>query len=56
MSLLMDGTIERARDISKGSKYNNYGIHGTGLATAADSLAAIKNIILKSMPSIAKPG
>ena len=42
MSLLMDGTIERARDISEGSKYNNYGIHGTGLATAADSLAAIK--------------
>lgn len=42
MSLLMDGTIERARDISLGTKYNNYGIHGTGIATAADSLAAIK--------------
>lgn len=42
MSLLMDGTIENAKDISEGSKYNNYGIHGTGLATAADSLAAIK--------------
>lgn len=42
MSLLMDGTIERARDISEGNKYNNYGIHGTGLATAVDSLAAIK--------------
>ena len=38
----MDGTIERARDISEGNKYNNYGIHGTGLATAVDSLAAIK--------------
>lgn len=42
MSLLMDGTIERAADISMGSKYNNYGIHGTGIATAADSLACIK--------------
>lgn len=42
MSLLMDGTIEQGRDISDGGKYNNYGIHGTGLATAADSLAAIK--------------
>lgn len=42
MSVLMDGTIENARDISAGCKYNNYGFHGTGLATAADSLAAIK--------------
>lgn len=42
MSLLMDGTIERACDISLGAKYNNYGIHGTGIATAVDSLAAIK--------------
>jgi len=42
MSLLMDGTTERAKDISEGSRYNNYGIHGTGIATAADSLAAIR--------------
>jgi formate C-acetyltransferase len=42
MSLLMDGTIAHARDISSGAKYNNYGIHGTGIATAIDSLAAIK--------------
>lgn len=42
MSLLMDGAIDRARDISTGAKYNNYGIHGTGIATAADSLAAIR--------------
>lgn len=42
ISLLMDGTINRARDVSEGVKYNNYGIHGTGIATAADSLAAIK--------------
>jgi formate C-acetyltransferase len=42
ISLLMDGTITKAQDISLGAKYNNYGIHGTGIATAADSLAAIK--------------
>ena len=42
MSLLMDGTIAKARDISLGCRYNNFGIHGTGLATAADSLAALK--------------
>ena len=41
-SLLMNGCIENAKDISRGAKYNNYGIHGTGIATAADSLAAIK--------------
>ena len=32
-------------DISKGGKYNNFGIHGTGIATAADSLAAIKKYV-----------
>lgn len=47
ISLLMDGTVNRARDISEGAKYNNYGIHGTGIATAVDSLAVIKNIILR---------
>ncbi|MBQ8061143.1 MAG: pyruvate formate-lyase [Bacteroidales bacterium] len=47
MSLLMDGTIEKARDISLGCKYNNFGIHGTGLATAADSLAAIKKFFFE---------
>ena len=45
MSLLMDGTVEKARDISLGCKYNNFGIHGTGLATATDSLAAIKEYV-----------
>ena len=42
MSLLMHGCVEKARDITFGGKYNNYGIHGTGIATAVDSLAAIK--------------
>ncbi len=29
-------------DISEGAKYNNYGIHGTGFATAVDQLAAVR--------------
>lgn len=32
-------------DIYNGGKYNNFGIHGTGIATAADSLAVIKKYI-----------
>ena len=31
--------------IYSGGKYNNFGIHGTGIATAADSLAAIEKYI-----------
>ena len=32
-------------DISMGGKYNNLGLHGTGVATAADSLAAIRKYV-----------
>ena len=46
-SLLMDGCVERARDISLGSKYNNYGVHGTGLSTAADSLEVIRKLVFE---------
>ena len=41
MNVLMDC------DIYKGGKYNNFGIHGTGIATAADSLAAIKKYVFE---------
>jgi formate C-acetyltransferase len=47
MSLLFDGCIERARDVSEGVRYNNYGIHGTGLSTAVDSLAAIRRYVFE---------
>ncbi|MGI6172747.1 MAG: pyruvate formate lyase family protein [Christensenellales bacterium] len=47
MSLFFDGCLENERDISLGNKYNNYGLHGTGLATAADSLAAIEQCIFR---------
>lgn len=45
MSILMHGCIHSHKDISLGCKYNNYGIHGTGIATAADSLAAIQKYV-----------
>ena len=31
--------------IYEGARYNNFGIHGTGIATAADSLAAIQTFV-----------
>lgn len=34
-----------SRDISEGAKYNNYGIHGTGFATAVDQLAAVQAFV-----------
>jgi pyruvate-formate lyase len=46
-SILMDDCIRNAIDISKGSKYNNFGLHGTGLSTAADSLAVIKKYLFE---------
>ena len=39
------GLFFPVEDISKGGKYNNFGIHGTGISTAADSLAAIKKYV-----------
>ena len=45
VSLMMQGCTENARDISLGCVYNNYGLHGTGLATAADSLEAIDRYV-----------
>lgn len=39
MNILMDC------DIYNGGKYNNFGIHGTGIATACDSLAVIKKYV-----------
>lgn len=43
-SLLMS---DWRQDISLGAKYNNYGIHGTGFATAVDQLAVVKKLIFE---------
>lgn len=55
LSLMMDGCCENGTDVSLGCKYNNYGFHGTGIATAADSLAAVKKFVFeeKSMEASA---
>lgn len=45
LSLFLRPCIERGRDIScGGAKYRNFGIHGAGISTAADSLVAIKKL------------
>jgi formate C-acetyltransferase len=44
-SVLMEGCLESGRDLSRGLKYNNFGIHGAASANAADALAAVKHFI-----------
>jgi formate C-acetyltransferase len=44
-SVLMDGCLERGRDLCRGLKYNNFGIHGAGSANAADALAAVSALV-----------
>ncbi len=48
ISLMMEGCVENAKDISIGNRYNNYGIHGTGISTAVDSLASIKKYVFET--------
>ncbi len=46
LSLFIEGCLEQGKDVSEHpAKYNNYGSHGIGLSTAADSLMAVKEII-----------
>lgn len=53
-SVLMTDCIRGAKDIADGAKYNNYGFHGAGLSTAADSLAAIKKLVFDEKKYTAK--
>ncbi len=46
-SVLMKNAVAAGKDISLGSKYNNYGLHGTGFATAVDQLAAVKKLVFE---------
>jgi pyruvate-formate lyase len=46
-SVLMDGCLERVRDLSQGLKYNNFGVHGAGSANAADALAAVRRFVFE---------
>ncbi|MBE6609515.1 MAG: pyruvate formate-lyase [Ruminococcaceae bacterium] len=45
MSILMDDCIYSLSDVTNGAKYNNFGIHGVGVATAADSIAAVEALV-----------
>ena len=45
LSMFFDGCREKKRDISLGNRYNNWGLHGTGLAPAADMLAAVNEVV-----------
>ena len=47
LSLFFDGCVDQERDISLGAKYNNWGLHGTGVAAAADMLAAVDHAVFK---------
>jgi len=52
-SVLMEGPLENGCDLSRGLKYNNFGIHGAASANAADALAAVKHFVFdeKSLPA-----
>ncbi|MGM9637567.1 MAG: pyruvate formate lyase family protein [Eubacteriales bacterium] len=48
LSIMEEGCPETGRDVSKGNRYNSYGIHGVGLSTAVDSLAAIRHFVFET--------
>ena len=47
LSLFFEGCAEKGRDISLGCRYNNWGLHGTGVAPAADMLAAVEETVFR---------
>ena len=55
VSVISTGCVEKARDICKGAKYNNFGVHGTGIAVAVDSLASVRELVFeKKLVSLAE--
>ena len=47
VSVISADCIKNARDISKGGKYNNFGVHGTGIAVAVDSLSSVRELVFE---------
>ena len=47
VSVISKDCLAKARDICKGAKYNNFGIHGTGIAVAVDSLASVRELVFE---------
>ena len=58
VSVISTGCVKKARDICKGAKYNNFGIHGTGIAVAVDSLSSVRELVfekqLVALPELVK--
>ena len=58
VSAISADCIAKARDICRGAKYNNFGIHGTGIAVAVDSLASARELVfekrLVSLPELVR--
>jgi len=57
ISVLCPCAIDKARNITQAGKYHNWGVHGTGMAVAADSLAALDDVVFQkhlcSLPEFA---
>lgn len=47
LSMMESNCLQTGRDVSEGNTYNHYGIHGVGLSTAVDSLAAIRQFVFE---------
>ena len=47
VSVLSEGCVRRARDLSRGGRYNNFGVHGTGISVAVDSLASVRELVFE---------
>ena len=58
VSAISTGCVGKARDICKGAKYNNFGIHGTGMSVAVDSLASVRELVFEkgmvTLPGLVK--
>ena len=47
VSMLCPVSIEKAQTISYAGKYHNWGVHGPGMAVAADSLTALRQVVFE---------
>ncbi|MBO4618848.1 MAG: hypothetical protein J5654_01940, partial [Victivallales bacterium] len=48
ISMLCPIAVQKARNITEAGKYHNWGIHGTGFSVAADSLAALEEVVFRN--------
>lgn len=48
LSVLVRDCLESGQDLSRGGRYNNFGVHGAGSANAADALAAVRHLVFET--------